>query len=291
MFSTRFYEADSVFHENPDRYPKDRMANVFEKKGAAMKASSVRPLYIAGESPYYRMHYASFRPKDVGVPGTRPRQYLAFHLWPYVRVAEGVDSFESCFYKALRVDASVYMVASEEAVAEEFSRTQKESRRLRRSTSGHSDTAQDLWSPHHHQSLEGYRLLAVKKNLCSSEDDPQWDCKVAIVNIHNRPEYTPSIATECAQALLRGANSKLFDLVRNREVLVSEMWLMQGFGHPEIRSSVHPCGNALRKFRLADQRKVLGNAMHLCQMATFFAYHLLCTDKALGDDVPDAADA
>ena len=113
---------------------------------------------------------------------------------------------------------------------------------------------------------------------------------MAIVNIAQTAGYSGQIVVDGDSwpALLR--RSAFVDMVRCRAITLSELWLIQGFGHPDwaevpirakaafaLRSCVH-------ELPRNSQRTLLGNSMHLGQIGSWLLWCLLGTDKR---DVPE----
>ena len=82
-----------------------------------------------------------------------------------------------------------------------------------------------------------------------------------------------------APALLR--ESVLWDFVRDRPVVTEELWLLQGFPHPALVPSAPSQFSFLSTaaVTLEEQNVLLGNSMHLVQVAAEVLIALACTQK------------
>ncbi len=76
-----------------------------------------------------------------------------------------------------------------------------------------------------------------------------------------------------------------FDLVRWRLICTLEEWLIHGYPHPDVPELADiarerfPCVALVQKdsstrLALKDQRKLLGNGMHVAQVGIFFLHSL-----------------
>ena len=270
-FSVPYFEPDGVIHENPCGYPHEILTKIMENSDNVLKACDARGFEQLDEPPTYQKTMVCFSPTDLGVPARRPRQYIFFNLYPFVN--KTMIDFETYFFRERYCDASVYFTAYKGMVEKELDSFVSE---RRQNTGTLAKDMRDLWNRSHHSSKEGYESHARQIGLCEVGADDQdivWKHKFALINLNNGVDFTTSIHTDAVQSLLRGDNSKLYDLVSGRELCTPELWTIQGYPHAEIEDS---CNISRRQ-----QRCFIGNSMHLTQVNTFLCFSLLTTDKSV----------
>eukprot|EP00971_Amphidinium_carterae_P350885 6491789-Amphidinium_carterae.2 len=118
-------------------------------------------------------------------------------------------------------------------------------------------------------SSAAYEVAAVKRGLCDHAFS-NWKAKFALANITQTSEWSKQHCTDGspAPALLR--RSLLVDMVSSRALTIEELWLVQGYAHPLVHAPMRAkdaflLADALESLTRAQQKSLLGNAMHLGQ--------------------------
>lgn len=242
----------------------------------------------------YRQDDITFSPCDVGVPSSRERLYSRYNLTGFTLADTGLGlSFAGLFFRDSLICGDVYLCAPESVITSEHAlrsiRKGGPASASASSDSGNRGKLEDICSPSNCGRLENWLVLAQKKNIMSSDGKKQWaeDVRMCIANVTQNEGYG-HLNTEVMPALLR--RSLLVDLVRERPVAVAEMWLIQGFPHPdidqlplEVRARfpfpklVSNTRDASSHLPLSKQIEMVGNSMHLSQIGLWVLYNIATT--------------
>jgi len=311
IYANKYYEPDDICHEcSPNFHPEQLLddLNKTEPQGPEdddssdsgsecyPKCPSSRPTDPTEDSARtYKMFSVRFSPVDRGIPMSRRRVYSWFRLSLFVDlIVEETrlqSIFEDLFFAECTLDASIYMVASEQQLVN-HQRSWVEARSMG-------------WMLDH--DLEGVppedraSRVAMKVREIMGDSGPFLDPAfkirfqgylehykkveppppVNIVNVMQTPEFFGPCTVLVAPSLLR--NSWLYDIASMREVLPVQHFLMLGFPVPGM------CAPAVsRRFPFpgivmcepscpvvlsdAQIRAVTGNAFHLSSISAFLTF-------------------
>jgi hypothetical protein len=280
-YCNRFHEPDRIIHECVAGFSEYVFKDILGEVRDTLKSVWAKPLH-ADAAVCYDMRSKVFSPSDLGIPTERRRRYATYELAGPSPLRSVCPSFEDLFFRRLLLDASVYMVAPLDMQLWDLRRRASEGR----IATPDSPLVVDVLRRGDCENLEGYQCLADKLELRTI--DGLWKPSVAIVNLSQRPEFFKMISTKCVPALLR--RSEVYDLVRDRLLTVAELWLVQGFPHPELAKqedvgwgrfpfqsslaqSAHGDGQC-GMVSLATQKSLIGNSMHIAQVGVWILFSM-----------------
>ena len=183
----------------------------------------------------YNCRHEVFSPSNIGVPSERFRKYIWLKL--HGGGSDRLDAtFQDIFYSKLVATPSLYIVGSKSWRRVEDKRRRAETARCKNEDwDSSADEGMPVDTNGDFERLDGWRSLAVKSGLV---DGSKWRVDVALANLAQLAEFMKVVNTTAAPAILR--KSILFDLVTNSRLLVSELWLLQGFPHPAHVQDMSP---------------------------------------------------
>jgi hypothetical protein len=240
-------------------------------------------------TPLYSHASLIFNLPQIGVMVSRRRLYARYHRNRSVNVTPediGVR-FEDIYYAQARCTANVYMVADEAVIAMERScRLLSVDADM---TAGASSTELQCLSTGDFNRLEGWAIQAMKSGLCERTADgaTEWHVRVALAVISQTDNYWGKIQTVGAPAVL--PRHVIFDLVRQRAVTAMEEWILQGYQHPDAEALTELAehfpipqlfAQGRDRLQLADQKKLIGNGMHLATVGAWTMHQLSMTTFA-----------
>ena len=96
-------------------------------------------------------------------------------------------------------------------------------------SNGSDDLPFDMCLPtgFHHR-LEGYQLMARRENLQDLHD--RWACRACVAWLNQNSFFTRKVVIDKLGAFLKA--TFFWELVRERPLLVPEMWVVRGFPFP-----------------------------------------------------------
>ena len=109
----------------------------------------------------------------------------------------------------------------------------------------------------------------------------------AIANVTNGVNYSTAVSSRVAPTLVR--NSCLVDLVRDSPLTLPEYWAIMGYTHPDlpllhadICGTPNPFTKHLEekgedRFRLSEQKILLGNGMHLASIGSWKLFGIIAS--------------
>ena len=129
--------------------------------------------------------------------------------------------------------------------------------------------------------LVGFLELAKEKGLVQ---DGVWLVAAAVINISQSAKFCGQVDSETMPTLL--TRSELFDMVSNRKLLVPELFLVQGYPHPELVRVVDVpffpfVVSYLENLPVRHATKLLGNGMHLQAVGSMILHIWANTAKTL----------
>ena len=236
-------------------------------------------------------------PEDIGIPVGGSRRLSNWNLGGTTKFREDAATYMQKFQQIVMADPTVYLLGDEAGVAPASKRSRTRSATAQSSSSIAVDEASQgdsfaYVTSSRRAHIEGHWLACIKKRLCSPEGD-NWTVGCAIVNLQNTADYSSSVATEVMPRVL--TTSVLYDLVSQRPLSLSEIWLIQGFAHPDAAASVEakslsrfPCAklvglNCQRHEMLTatEQRALVGNSIHQALMESWLLHAFTSTLKIL----------
>jgi hypothetical protein len=258
---------------------------------------SPRSLYSAPNSSavarFYTHKSLIFSPIDIGLAASRTRLYGFYDLSPEESHADP-ELFKSVFFQAPMIHGSAYFSAGADVIASEL---QERMRANRNACSTASCDHAEIASLNLGDSirLEAWILAAEKRQFFVREGGSvltgsrTWPSTtlMCVANISHNFEFYKTFGQLNMPSLL--PRSVYYDLVRDRSLCVAEEWVAHGFPHPEIAevadlAARFPCKHLLNKFDaggvpqpsldLPQQRKLLGNGMHLGQVSLWLLFNI-----------------
>ena len=115
-FSLLYYLPDIILHECTPRFSEGTLIEILGHVEDAGHSVHARPT-PEGQELAYRMESEVFSPVDLGVPTQRKRKYSAFFLAPFTQPPS--QPFLDQYSRALTLDSSIYLVATEKQIKEE----------------------------------------------------------------------------------------------------------------------------------------------------------------------------
>ena len=285
FFSLRFFEVDQIAHEcvpnfdfkSIEQIMSDTSETVMKWPGLADGNLSVRRNYSAVS--------ACFAPIDIGRPSTRRRRYSEFHSskWPSLDY-----EFMGVFAEAKAVCPSVYVcdVTDKLDIGQQWELPDVKFHGVVEIGSAGRTVPPDYFNVTEcgfRSRLETFQCLALQIGLYDKEKK-KWNVPVAFADIsQDGVERGRRITTVACPALLR--SSVPWELTRHRPVFIHERWVMQGFAHPitGVSSSSAPfpfTPEFLEEVSVRDQMSLLGNAMHMSAIGTWFLYCMSILDAS-----------
>ena len=126
---------------------------------------------------------------------------------------------------------------------------------------------------------QGFEELAMQRGLWL--EDGRWTTRAAIVDLSQTSEFWNRVVTGAMPCLLQ--RSRLFDLVAQRDVVIEELFAVQGFAHPDLLGDVMPDEFPFVNLQLPEGslRQLLGNSMHLAAVGASLLFMVAATEKSL----------
>jgi len=195
----------------------------------------------------YGMFSFVFSPTQLGIPSDRKRRYTQFNLAEVLDFASNQEDlevkFKAIFFRRLIIDASVYLVATEDMLI-------AHRRRLARKDGWdwflehlEAQASEDARSADVVQELLGDALCFIpyglRNRICSylllARERGLLSGAIALTNLTQNASFSRQFNYGAALALLRG--SYLFDWVTMRDIIPMEHWLIMGFPVPGVVSA------------------------------------------------------
>ena len=204
-----------------------------------------------------------FSPTDLGVPAARLRKFARFSLLPRCSTID--LPFADCFYRSRNVDLSVYM---DVAAVPQGADVEYTASRLAKK--------------------EAFQLKCIELGLCNS-DASTWHQNGVVANCSDHADG-PWFNVAFRQHPTVCRSSRFFNLALDRQVLLQELWMVNGFPHPAAAQLLPATKNYLPppslvmhddvkgvgKLSESEQRHLIGNCMHVTAIGSVFLQHVAC---------------
>ena len=215
----------------------------------------------------YRSQSILFSPTDLGAVTDRRRLYGSYALEHRVHGQYDLSHFENIFYRVPAGNCSMFLWGAD----------------------GEDKTDTKLTS-FEMGNLEGYILNTVADTLA--------DRPVLLANLSHFPSFANVRTGPFFPTMTR--TSRLYDLRGDRFVSINEIWTTLGFPHPSATSlsTMHkffPLKQDMlydsEQLSAGQQKQLLGNAMHVLQIGSWFLFHLgyIAKNVALPESVLDGS--
>ena len=293
FYSLRYYEPDFVLHEQVAGWDESMMVQILGMVARhSLKCSYRRPTVkdeVDADERRYGFHVQLVAPKDLGIPTDGVRKYAVAWLEPLVQWHRG-PAFAQLFFRRLEVTADVYMMKDTELIKHELELVTAGKHLKGLPAHDFESLSNSALSTTEFAHLEDFRLL-----YCDGGDAHAAAAggTTAIVNLANRADFSDHMSTSTFPRPM--CASRLYCLVSKRVVLGPELWVAQGFPHPQMVSG-DVCsdfsfpgfdeGSTLRRrngkplLARSAENTLVGNSMHWAVMGSWFLYILSKTDKS-----------
>ena len=309
-YSAKFFRPDTIIQENSPNFDEavfiqiwcaeqlpDPPLSVFVLVGDDAADSESEAELELGSSDAHRRrkpvrerysHESEiFNLLQLGLKISRARLYAAYH-WEgrVVRLTLALE-WEEFYFSSSCARPDIYFCADSETVAfEQRSRVSAMQQSVCDDEPGELDLVDVetlTLTNGDFDRLTGWDLKSKKHGLCEVANGMKiWQVAMAVANVGQRSEYWGNIPTMHLPALL--PRCVFFDMVRRRQITVMELWVAQGYPHPdiaELQPIAHhfPCPHLVsrkskRPFDLVAQRRLIGNGMHVCAVGLWFLHQV-----------------
>ena len=305
-YSGKFFRPDSILQENSSNFDeavfmqilcteqvRNQPLSVFlDDADTASDSESELEVVLAnrrgqqGRHLQLRYYHESetFNLIQLGLRVSRLRLYAAYHWEPRVaRIALAID-WQGFYLSKSCARPDIYFCADDETIA--FEQRARASAMRCVDQLGDNDLV-DIetltLTNGDFERLLGWDLQSRRSGLYEVVDGLKiWNVQMAIANVGQRSEYWGKIPTMHLPALL--PRCVFFDLVRRRQISVTELWVAQGYPHPDVPELAHLAHHfpsphlvsrkSSRRFDLTAQRKLIGNGMHVCAVGCWFLHQV-----------------
>ena len=279
-YSLRYAQPDAIIHECVPNFLQCRLLEILN----CLKRSGSRgvpPRCELGRSTRrseYDVRSLVFSPTALGIPSKRRRHYTMFAEKSTLEFKSGID-FIDLFGRDLIVGPVVYACASESLVQAHIAQ---------RVQLKHDVCASDVCSsagglePELAFTSGEWIRLQEYKELATTRGHQRGDCwfvDCALVDLKQTSGFSAAIHSDAAPCLLRG--SIVSDLVRDRALLLEELFVVQGIPHPAVVGSDACLAFPFEHWDIeeGESRDLLGNTMHLSAVGSSIMYLVACTEK------------
>jgi hypothetical protein len=242
LFASRYLEPDQILGEGMPPFMFE-LAHILTTPAASqLKCPLGRSLCVDEATPRrYEMLCASISPHLLGIPTSRSRTYVAFHLQPFVTAPE--VPFEALFRRRLVLCGDVYLAATEETLRRELASATPATAIPTGFATLAEKHVQTMLLPTETLRLECLLQDQERSRMCvACSHDYSIRAPTAFVNLSSVESldfgHTGKDCPICGAGDLMpglGVNrNALFDIRSGRLTTIAELWLVQGFPHPDI---------------------------------------------------------
>lgn len=226
-------------------------------------------MFVIKTGGRYRVQARTFSPVDLGIPASRPRQYVIItHVKFNILLPFDGAAFEDIFFRTLQLSGSIFFSQIGGPMERQSYKRHLMHKRglLLRNRSVRTATWADLLTAGNRIRLQGYIKLALQKY-----GEPK-----GIVDVLQQSSYSKSLPLVVPTLRRSGV---VMDLSCMRPLLPSAHFDVMGIPAHRPEGCPHRCtlSSLLPTLSHAEMLKLTGNGMHLSAVGLCIIYVLACT--------------